>query len=179
MDETLNKPGRAPTAAEEDRFWALIESAWQSLGPEPAELRRALVTRDPGDEDFEVYALDGWLASFLSTLTELSAELSSADLADLDRVLERKLHDIDRADIHEVTDGSDDGFLYARGYIVALGRDFYEAVQRDPAVAVLDADCEEMCYFFTDLHQTRFGAALETGSVISRETGGNLAGWTP
>ncbi|XVU22477.1 DUF4240 domain-containing protein [Actinoplanes sp. CA-054009] len=179
MDETLKKPGRVPTAAEEDRFWALIESAWQRLGPEPAALRRALIARDPSDDDFELYALDGWLASFLSTLTELSAALSSTDLADLDRVLERKLHDIDRADIHEVTDGSDDGFLYARGYIVALGRDFYQAVQRDPAVAVLDADCEEMCYFFATLHETRFGTAPDTGSTISRETGANLPGWTP
>ncbi|XVV09670.1 DUF4240 domain-containing protein [Actinoplanes sp. CA-131856] len=179
MDETLKKPGRVPTAAEEDRFWALIESAWQRLGPEPAALRRALTARDPGDEDFEVYALDGWLAPFLRTLTELSAELPGADLADLDRVLERKLHDLDRADIHEVTDGSDDGFLYARGFIVALGRDYYEAVRRDPAVAVLDADCEEMCYFFAHLHENRFGAAPEKDSTISRETGDNVAGWTP
>ncbi|NYF54811.1 hypothetical protein HDA35_000642 [Micromonospora purpureochromogenes] len=61
-------------------------------------------------------------------------------------MVERKLHDIDREDVHEVTDGSDDGFLYCRGWIVALGRAFYEAVRADPAMAVLDADCEEMCY---------------------------------
>jgi hypothetical protein len=34
-------------------------------------------------------------------------------------VLERTLYDIDRADIQAVTDGSDDGFLYARGFVVA------------------------------------------------------------
>ncbi|MET8089612.1 hypothetical protein [Micromonospora sp. NPDC005220] len=51
----------------------------------------------------------------------------------LDPVVERKLHDIDREDIHEVTDGSDDGFLYARGFIVALGRAYYEAVRTRPA----------------------------------------------
>ncbi|MEU8821754.1 DUF4240 domain-containing protein [Actinoplanes sp. NPDC048796] len=179
MDETLKKPGRVPTAAEEDRFWALIESAWQRLGPEPAALRRALIARDPDDdEDFELYALDGWLAPFLRALTELSAPLSRAELADLDRVLERQLHDLDRADIHEVTDGSDDGFLYARGFIVALGREFHEAVRRDPTLAVLDADCEEMCYFFAGLHEERFGRPPERDSGISRETGANLAGWT-
>ncbi|GAA0487079.1 hypothetical protein Ade02nite_11040 [Paractinoplanes deccanensis] len=179
MDETLNKPGRVPTAADEDRFWSLIETAWQRLGPEPLALRRALLERDPADEDFELYAIDGWLEAFLRELTALTTDLNSADLTALDRVLERKLHDIDRADIHEVTDGSDDGFLYARGFIVALGRDFYEAVRHDPAVAVLDADCEEMCYFFAHLHEARFNAWPETGSAISRETGNNLAGWTP
>ncbi len=40
-----------------------------------------------------------------------------------DRMLERKLplYNVDRQEIQEVTDGSDDGFLYARGFIVALG----------------------------------------------------------
>ncbi|MEV4343772.1 DUF4240 domain-containing protein [Actinoplanes sp. NPDC049596] len=177
MDETLNKPGRVPTAAEEDRFWALIDSAWERLGPEPAALRRALIERDPEDEEFELYALDAWLAGFLEQLTELTAGLSRTELADLDRVLERKLHDIDRADIHEVTDGSDDGFLYARGFIVALGRDFYEAVVATPALAVIDADCEEMCYFFAHLHDTRFGEWPPNDSGISRATGTNPTGW--
>jgi hypothetical protein len=36
-------------------------------------------------------------------------------LTSLDRVLERKLWEIDRVDIHAVTGGSDDGFLYSRG----------------------------------------------------------------
>lgn len=32
--------------------------------------------------------------------------------------------------------------LYARGFIVALGREFYDAVVRDPELAVLDGECE-------------------------------------
>jgi hypothetical protein len=35
--------------------------------------------------------------------------------------------------------------LYARGFIVAMGRDFYDAVAGDPEVAVHHAECEEMC----------------------------------
>ena len=45
----------------------------------------------------------------------------------------------DREEVHDVTDGSDDGFLYARGFILAAGRDFY-AVDADLRLAVLDAD---------------------------------------
>jgi hypothetical protein len=95
----------------------------------------------------------------------------------LDRVLERKLHDIDRADIQAVTDGSDDGFLYARGFIVAMGRNFYDAVASDPQVAVRDAECEEMCYFFAHLYRERFGEFSDTGSGISRESCSNATGW--
>lgn len=164
-----------PSAADEARFWDLVESAWDRLGPEPALLRRQLAHR--ADEDTDPYAIDAWLAPFLDGLREVSQGLSKQELADLDRVVERKLYDIDRADIQEVTDGSDDGFLYCRGFIVALGRDFYAAVRADPAVAVPDAECEGMCYFFAHLHDERFGGWPDTGSGISRESTSNPAGW--
>ncbi|MEH0822245.1 MULTISPECIES: DUF4240 domain-containing protein [unclassified Micromonospora] len=176
MTETTEET-RLPTVDDEARFWALVEAAWDRLGPEPAALRRALATRDPEVDDVDPYAIDDWLDPFLANLRVLCADLSGRELTDLDRVVERKLYDIDREDVHEVTDGSDDGFLYCRGWIVALGREFYEAVAADPGKAVLDADCEEMCYFFAHLHEERFGAWPDTGSGISRESVSNTAGW--
>ncbi|WIM92513.1 DUF4240 domain-containing protein [Actinoplanes oblitus] len=172
-----NGVGRVPTAAEEDRFWELVESAWVACGPEAARLRRALAERDPAAEDTDAYGLEGWTEQFLTRLRELCDGLSAAELTDLDRVVERKLFDLDRAEVHEYTDGSDDGFLYCRGFIVAAGRRFYDAVAADPSMALMDAECEEMCYFFAHLHDKRFGGHPDTGSGISRETGGNSAGW--
>jgi hypothetical protein len=177
---TTDEPGtRVPTTAEEDRLWQLIDSAWAELGPEPAEIRRGLVNRAPGagEDDESLYALDSWLGKFTERLTASCADLSSIELTDLDRVVERKLYDIDRSDVHEFTDGSDDGFLYARGFVVAAGREFYEAVKTDPAMAIMDAECEAMCYFFAHLHHARFDAFPATDSGISRETQSNRAGW--
>ncbi|MET8039511.1 DUF4240 domain-containing protein [Micromonospora sp. NPDC005215] len=183
MTATTDAPGTLPTPTDEARLWALIEAAWAELGPEPLALRQALVERDPADDDDDdddgpYQAIDAWLDAFLDRLRHLSAELTGPELTALDRVVERKLHDIDREDIHEVTDGSDDGFLYARGFIVALGRTYYEAVRTDPAMALLDAECEAMCYFFAHLHDDRFGSLPGTGSGISRESFGNPAGWS-
>jgi hypothetical protein len=163
----------------EARFWDLVESAWAACGPEPARIRRALVERDPaadGDNDV-IHMLEGWTDQFLARLGELSADLSSAELTDLDRVVERKLYDIDRQEIQQQTDGSEDGFLYCRGFIVAAGRAFYQAVDANPAMAVIDAECETMCYFFAELHLKRFGTRPDTGSGISRESCSNSAGW--
>ncbi|MFF5175083.1 DUF4240 domain-containing protein [Micromonospora sp. NPDC000089] len=168
---------RVPTVEDEARFWELVEAAWARLPPAATALRRALRSRDPELDDGEEYEVDAWLDPFLAELRELCAGLSARELTDLDRVLERKLFDLDRADVQEVTDGSDDGFLYARGWIVALGREYHEAVAADPALAVPDAECEEMCYLFAHLHEESFGEWPETGSGISRETGGNEAGW--
>lgn len=115
--------------------------------------------------------------AFVKVLTELCEGMSSEELTDLDRVVERKLYDVDRADIHAVTDGSDDGFLYARGLIVASGREKYYAVLADPNAATPDDELEEMCYFFAHLHHEKYGSWPETGSGISRESCSNPEGW--
>jgi hypothetical protein len=170
------QPGLLPAPEHEQRFWALLESAWSRLGPEANQARRALVTRAPGS-DPDLTTIDRSLDTMLAGLTDDCAGFSGDELIDLDRVVERKLYDIDREDVQAVTDGSDDGFLYARGFIVALGRDFYQAVARDPEMAVMDAECEDMCYFFAHLHHARFGDFPRTGSGISRESCSNPAGW--
>lgn len=174
-----NGVGRMPTADEEARFWGLVESAWAMCGPEPAHVRQALVGRDPAADDHNgsLYALEAWMDRVLAQLRQLCADLSSVELTDMDRVVERKLYDLDRQEIHEHTDGSDDGFLYCRGFIVAAGQEFYNAVHADPVMAVMDAECEAICYFFAHLHNERFGGYPDTGSGISRESGRNPGGW--
>ncbi|ONI85093.1 hypothetical protein ALI22I_32205 [Saccharothrix sp. ALI-22-I] len=171
-----------PTAAEEARFWALLETAWAGVGPEANEARAALTKRDPSDEEFAAFdvvaELEEHLDAVLVNLKDAVADVTSEELIALDRVVERKLYEIDRKDVHAVTDGSDDGFLYTRGFIVALGREFYEAVARDPRVAVEDATFQSLCYFFAHLHANRFGDFPKTGSGISRESFSNPAGWT-
>jgi len=86
-------------------------------------------------------------------------------------------NDIDSAELHAVTGGSDDGFLYARGFIVAMGRNFYYAVAADAQMAVPRAEFEEMCYFFAHLCHERYGNFPRTRSGISRESCSNLTGW--
>jgi len=175
---TVNESGRVPTAEEEERFWELVEAAWASSGAEVARARRALANRAPGAGSQEPLAVvEGALEAFLEELTARNRGSSSEELTALDRVVERKLHEIDRADVHAVTGGSDDGFLYARGFIVAMGRDFYDAVVREPKTAPA-ADCGKMCYFFARLHDERFGGHPDTGSKISRESCSNPAGWS-
>ncbi len=60
------------------------------------------------------------LRPFCLTLgSDLLDKLPAEELLAFDRILERNQYDIDCAEIHENIDGSDDGFLYARGFIVA------------------------------------------------------------
>jgi hypothetical protein len=165
-----------PTPKAEADFWALIEAAWARLGPEVRAARQELVVR-PAGSPADTSAVKSARRAFLDVLAGSCRGMTSAELIDLDRVCERKLWEIDRADVHAVTQGSDDGFLYARGFIVAIGREFYDSVAADPRMGVPYAEWEEMCYFFAHLHHKRFGGFPDTCSGISRESGQNLLGW--
>jgi hypothetical protein len=157
---------------DDDRFWALIESAGRSVAGQ-AEARRALTAGELSEDDADELAEA--LDDFTSEVKEQLDELSADELLAFDRILERKLYDIDRADIQESTDGSDDGFLYARGFIVAAGKAYYEAVSADPEVAMMDMECEEMCYLPWHMYREKFGKVPP--SDISRESCSNKAGW--
>lgn len=156
----------------EDQFWQSIEDAWSKAGGHK-ELRAKLASI-PSEEEPD-QALYEPLARVIGFLKSYLHELPQADLLEYDRILERKLYDIDRSEIQAFTDGSDDGFLYARGFIVAVGRSYYEAVDRDPSKAIMDAECEDMCYLPHHIYHERFGDVPKSG--ISRESASNPEGW--
>src|SRR5438046_2050417 len=119
----------------ETQFWSMIEEAWSAAGGWNEE-RNELANGRLSDNKLSdlVEALDEVIPALRARLQSLNQH----DLFAFDRILERKLWDIDRAEIQEVTGGSDDGFLYARGFIVAAGRDFYDAVNAKPSRARMD-----------------------------------------
>lgn len=157
---------------DENLFWSLIEAAWQTADGQ-VKARQRLADGKLSDEKAEELAEA--LEEVIPALRGLLDELPAAELLAFDRILERKLYAIDRAEVQERTDGSDDGFLYARGFIVAAGRGYYEAVNADPGKALMDLDCEEMCYLPWQLYREKFGNVPDSG--ISRESCSNKAGW--
>lgn len=94
---------------------------------------------------------DGKEDEALRPLHNALCSQSEARLADFGEWLACALYAIDGkvwADNAGVSGTSDDGFLYARCYIVARGRDFYEAVRSDPQrfPKSLDCWCEGLLY---------------------------------
>lgn len=162
-----------------DDFWDTIERAWSAV-PAAEPVRAGLVT-DPAHSSTPTFhsatELDKHLDAMLAAVRTILMTFNSAELAAWDAHMERALWDIDREDVHEVLDGSDDGFLYARGFVVAAGRKYYEAVSKDPETYGVDAECEEITYFAAHLHEKRFGEWPEHKSGISRESCTNPEGW--
>jgi hypothetical protein len=155
-----------------ERFWNMIEDAWNATGGYQHE--RNLLAAGKLSEK-KAYKLQKALDEVIPSLEAVLKDLSQEDLLAFDHILEQKLYDIDREEIHAVTDGSDDGFLYARGFIVAMGKGFYEAVDADFSKALTDFECEEMCYLSFHIYAERFGEI--PASEVSRESGSNRDGW--
>ena len=157
---------------DENRFWTMIETAWQTVSGK-SDVRQQLAEGKLSEEMAETLLES--LEEVISALSEQLEQLSAMELLDFDRILERKLYDIDREEIHLYTDGSNDGFLYARGFIVAAGKGYYDAVNAKPSVALMDLECEEMCYLSCHIYDEKFGEMTQSG--ISRESFSNDAGW--
>lgn len=63
-----------------------------------------------------------------------------------------------------------------RGFIVAMGQRYYDAINSDPSKAMFDWECEEINYISCFLYQEKFGEMPQ--SEICRETGSNQDGWS-
>ena len=163
---------RAGCIVDESRFWSMIEDAWHAAGGK--DLARLRLAQGKLCED-RAEALVEALEDFIPALQAALGKLTAADLLAFDRSLERKLYQIDRAEVQAATDGSDDGFLYARGFIIAAGRAYFEAVDRTPSIAMMDLECEEICFLPQKAYEKKFGPMPASG--ISRESGSNPAGW--
>lgn len=158
---------------DEVRFWSMIEDAWRSAGGK-VKARGKLAAGKLAEE--KAAALQEVMDDDVVPALEARLRLLSADeLLAFDRILERKLYALDRAEVHDRTDGSDDGFLYARGFIVAAGQAYYDAVHATPSVALDDLECEVMCYVSAHVFEEKFGDLPASG--ISRESHANAAGW--
>ena len=56
------------------------------------------------------------------------------------------------------------------------GQGYYEAVNATPSRAMVDLECEGICYLSVRIYENKFGEIPESG--MSRESASNPAGWS-
>jgi hypothetical protein len=97
------------------------------------------------------------------TLKRLLMRRSRDEIVAFDKRLYDVLCQLYRRDIHDVTEGSDDGFLYIRLWIVSRGREYCESVLRDPENAPhypSDEENEDFMYAPMEAYEEKFGEPL-------------------
>jgi hypothetical protein len=156
------------------KFWQIIEDAW-AASPALLEMRnRVLKTNDAiliEDLTGEVYG------TITNNIRDLLLGLNKEELTAFNHIMEEKLFRIDREDIHEYTDGSDDGFLYCRCFIVGMGRTYYEMIEENPSKATCDAEAEIVGFIGYMVYLELFGEEFERNTVHCIETCSNARGW--
>ena len=158
----------------EKQFWEIIELSWQD-SPKLYELRTmALETND--EELLE--RLSGEIENeILENYNKRLFLLGKEEFTKFIHILEEKLFNIDREEIREYTDGSDDGFLYVRCFIVGMGEQYYNLIDKNPSKATMDMWAENFGFSAYTIYQEKFSGEFERNSIRCIESGSNLQGW--
>jgi hypothetical protein len=118
-------------------------------------------------------------------LIESLAKLKPSEIEQFEEFLTRQLYALDAqvfADNGGDSGKSGDGFLYARCFVVASGRAFYETVLADPSKfpASIEKWCEPLLYAAQQAWANATGRPEEDWDYttsVSYETGSNRERW--
>jgi hypothetical protein len=143
----------------EDRFWQLIDM-----------IERAQIGEARDDE------------AALRPLLEALSNETEDDIRAFEDQLARALYRLDGKKLANEageSGGSDDGFLYARCWVVAQGRERYQAVIADPSrmPKTVDEWFEPLLYVAAEAWQEKTGEEWDHEPAVSWETGSNGEAW--
>ncbi|RAJ83475.1 uncharacterized protein DUF4240 [Chitinophaga dinghuensis] len=139
---------------DEQQFWALIDASWKDI-PGADKMRQTGIRTNEPELIFELSELLS--VEIASCIKTRLLDLEKADLVRFIRILEAKLHQINREEIHFYTDGSDEGFLYCRAFIVGMGEAYFNLIDRHPAYATCDAEAEIISFIGYAAYSDNFG----------------------
>lgn len=158
----------------EQKFWQLIEQSWKKH-PQLESLRKEVLSNNIEEQVLELSGFVG--ADIANQLGEELSSLKKEDLSKFIHIMEEKLFNIDRKEIHEFTDGSDDGFLYCRGFIVGMGEEYYNKIDKNPSLATMDAEAELFGFVAYSTYEQVFDEEFDRYSIHSIESCSNANGW--
>lgn len=112
-------------------------------------------------------------------LKQLLLTFSREEIISFDRLLDEALYQLDREDIYEITDGSEDGFEYVRLWIVSQGRRYFETVLQNPTAAPrwAEEENEPFGYAAQQAYEEKWKEPFPSPILKKRGTGTNAAGW--
>ncbi|MEK7725235.1 MAG: DUF4240 domain-containing protein [Acidobacteriota bacterium] len=159
----------------EQEFWQIIELSWQDS---PYLYKKRTKVLETNDEDL--------LTELSEEVYETITENCKNRLQRLDRkaltafilLSEEKLYKIDREEIHKFTDGSDDGFLYCRCFILGMGEQYFNMIDKEPAKATIDLEAEAFGFAGYEVFEEKFGEEFERNTVCCIESCSNKEAWS-
>ncbi len=158
----------------QQKFWEIIELSWADSPKLDKKRAKALKSNDEElleelSEELEETILENYNKRLLA--------LDKDELTKFIHILEERIYNIDRQEIHEYTDGSDDGFLYCRCFIVGMGQNYYDMIDKNPSKATLDLEAESFGFSAYKQYEEKFEEEFDRYSIHSMESSSNQNGW--
>jgi hypothetical protein len=156
------------------KFWEIIELSWGDSPKLNKQRTKALKSNDEEIlEELSAELVDKILENYNKRLHSLDKD----ELTKFIHILEERLYNIDREEIQEHTDGSDDGFLYCRCFILGMGEAYYNMIDKDPSKATMDLEAEMFGFSAYRIYEEKFGEEFDRYSIHSIESCSNEKGW--
>ena len=159
----------------EQFFWEIIELSWTD-STDLYKLRAFALKHNDEEilNELSVRIEDTILENYKNRLFALN----KVELTKFIHILEERLYNIDREDIQEYTDGSEDGFLYARCFILAMGQQYYTLVDNFPSKATMNLEAELFGFSAYGIFEEKFGEEFVRNSICNTESCSNQKGWS-
>ncbi|APU09080.1 DUF4240 domain-containing protein [Cellulophaga lytica] len=158
---------------EEEQFWKIIEQSWED-SPQIKKLRDEAKDNEASLEQLSYKLEEDITENYIKRLSKLGKE----ELTEFIHFLEERIYHIDRKEIHTYTDGSDDGFLYCRCFILGMGKDYYNSIDNNPSKAKFDIEAEGFGFSAYQVYEELFNEEFDRYSSHSMESCSNSNGWS-
>jgi hypothetical protein len=158
----------------QDSFWDILDKSWLDSSTLYEQRKQAIKDNDEALlEQLSCHLED----TIIENYTKRLAKLSKDELTAFIHIFEERMYNIDRKEIHEHTDGSDDGFLYCRCFILGMGKEYYEMIDKTPSKAKFDLEAESFGFSPYGVYEDVFGEEFDRATEYSIESCSNGAGW--
>ncbi|CAA6799384.1 MAG: Unknown protein [uncultured Aureispira sp.] len=158
----------------QENFWEIIEQSWLDSSELYEQRKKAIQNNKEALLEQLSYKLEDVVTkNYIKRLSELSKE----NLTSFIHLLEERMYHIDRKEIHTHTDGSDDGFLYCRCFIVGMGKAYYNMIDENPSKAKFDLEAEGFGFSAYQVYENLFDEEFDRYSKHSMESCSNENGW--
>ena len=158
----------------QQKFWEIIEASWAASPNLYSKRVDALKTNE---EELLQELSEELEKIILANYKNQLMVLDKPELTKFIHILEERLYNIDREEIHEYTDGSDDGFLYCRCFILGMGAQYYNMIDEDPSKATMDLWAESFGFSPYVIYQEKFGDEFSRNSIHCIESCSNKDSW--
>lgn len=157
----------------EEQFWKIVEQSWED-SPQIKKQRDEAKDNEESLEQLSYKLEEDITENYIKRLSKLGKE----ELTEFIHFLEERIYHIDRKEIHTYTDGSDDGFLYCRCFILGMGKDYYNSIDKNPSKAKFDLEAEGFGFSAYQVYEELFNEEFDRYSSHSMESCSNSNGWS-